>query len=257
MSFFDNDDVSNLPKKVRNPRVLAAVIEIRFDSRINAEKVAWPLAEKLKQHYNEPSMLPSASIPREIRQKDRRLQNIPLYVMEHKETALGICVGDGMLSLTIRDFKYDTKDNFIKNFMYLYDNVKGMISNIRQLNIRYINMVDKADISPDSFNFKFEINNKTVLNVPWQSTCEFDIDSKKAKVVISNNIKYVYKDKTGSKKNETEALVLDIDVVKKIDNFEDDKIEGIIRDAQLTAKKIFFGLCSKKYIENVLVPVEL
>lgn len=257
MSFFDNVDLSSLPKKVRNSRVLAAVIEIRFASGINAEKVVWPLAEKLKQLYNEPQMLPSASIPREMRQKDKKLQNIPLYIMEHRETALAICVGDGTLGLTIRDFKYDSKDSFIKNFMYLYDNVKGMISNIHQLNIRYINMVDKADINPENFNFKFEINNKTVLNVPWQSTCEFEIDSKKAKVVISNNIKYVYKDKTGSKKNETEALVLDIDVVKKMDNFEDGKIENIIRDAQLTAKKIFFGLCSKKYIENVLVPVEL
>jgi len=252
MNLFDDVDISELPSKIEMNVLLNATIEVRFDSNIYAEMIVWPLYEKIKKEYEKPQMFPVAQIPQDVRKQNPNFNSVLLYAINGKNN-ISIGCGDGILNITLLNFSYDTWDKLFEQFKIIYGLLEDTIPNIKRVGVRYINVINKEYVNPDNFTFNFIVRDKTLLNMPLMSVFEFDIDEKKAKVNISNKVQYKYLEK-GEQKTQDNALVIDIDVIdeKDISNRE---LGEATKDCHTSLKKIFFGLCSQKFINDELHPI--
>lgn len=255
MSLFDDVDVSKLPTKIEMNVLLNATIEIRFDPDIYAEMIVWPLYEKIKNDYEKPQMFPVAQIPREIRKQNPNpnFKSVLLYAISGKDNNISIGCGDGILNITLLNFSYNTWDKLFEQFNSIYEMLVDTIQGITRVGVRYINVIDSKYVSPDNFTFDFVVRDGNLLNMPLRSVFELDIDEKNAKVSISNKAKYQYLE-NGEHKTKEDALVIDIDVIAE-KNIRNDELKQATKDCHTTLKKIFFGLCSEKFINDDLRPI--
>lgn len=253
MSLFDDVDISKLPSKIDMNVLLNATIEVRFDSDIYAEMIVWPLYEKIKDRYAKPQMFPVAQIPQDVRKQNPNFKSVLLYAINSKDNNISIGCGDGVLNITLLNFSYDTWDKLFEQFKTIYELLEDNIPVIKRVGVRYINVIDKEYVNPDNFTFKFTVRDETLLNTPLVSIFEFDIDGKKAKVNISNKARYQYFE-DGEEKNKNDVLIIDIDVIDEKD-IQNSELGQATKDCHTSLKKIFFGLCSEKFINDDLHPV--
>lgn len=253
MSLFDDVDVSKLPTKIEKNVLLNATIEVRFDSDIYAEMIVWPLYEKIKDDYEKPQMFPVAQIPREVRKQNPNLDNVVLYAINKEDNTVSIGCGDGVLNITLLNFSYETWDELYGQFKSIFEKLEDTILNINRVSVRYINVIDKEYVYPDNFTFNFIVRDETLLNMPLMSVFEFDIDGKRAKVNISNKAQYKCLE-SGEQKTRNDVLIIDIDVIDKKDILNGE-LGKATKDCHTSLKKIFFGLCSEKFINDDLRPV--
>ncbi len=254
MSLFDDVRVSDLPSKIEYNSILNAIIEVRFTSDRPAELIVWPLYEALKEKFNIPQITPYGQVPREVRASNPDFAGQILYTIPSKDFTYTIGIGDGIFRMELGNFKYNTWKEFIEGFDHIHNIIQQNITGITRVGVRYVNIFNTPASDVENFTFDFKVKNKSLLDYAMQSVFEFPIDERKARVSVVNRVKYKYFDDDGnSQSGGDDALAIDIDVVYN-KNIDKNNIIDIINYSHLSVKKIFFGMCTEKFKNQVLKP---
>lgn len=255
MSLFDDIKVSDLPSKIESNNILDAVIEIRFIAEQQTEMLVWPLYEAIKDNYNIPQITPFGRIPEEVRRENPNFREQILYKISHKDYTYSIGIGDGIFRMELGNFKYRSWQKFVDEFKSINDIVQKNIKEISRVGVRYVNVFDAPDSKIENFTLDYKLRNESLFNYSIQSIFEFPIDERIARVSVLNRVKYKYMDESGKEqlRGNKETIIIDIDVIYG-NNVEKNNIMEAIEYSHTSVKKIFFGMCTDKFIKNTLRP---
>lgn len=251
MSLFDVK-VSDLPSKIEYKCLLNAIIEVQYTSDIKAEIITWALYEKIKENYRIPKTTSFGRIPQEVRSTNPELRSQVLYNIESNDAVYTIGIGDGIFSLSLSNFRYDSWESFLNVFKEVFGILKDGEIQVKRISVRYINVFAGELVNNENFTFDFVIGKNNLFDYPLQTVFEFKIDDRIARVNIVNQAKYFYME-NGTRIDKDNALALDIDVIY-VQDVNKNNICDVLIISQLAVKKIFFGMCKEKFIKNVLKP---
>lgn len=130
-----------LPKALKNPPLVEALFEIRFDSTVEAAGDLLPgLLYGRYKPKAEPSALQLANLPREFRGQDPALRYAPLHRLQAGSAVLQ--VGDHVAALSHTDH-YPGWRGFRKEIHDMVDHLASteLIASIERFSLRYINVL--------------------------------------------------------------------------------------------------------------------
>lgn len=255
MSLFDDIKISDLPTKVENNKILKAIIGITFTTEKQAEILAFSLYNTIQNEFKTPESTQFARIPFEIRSQDHNFKNKILYSIVSKDNKYRIEIGDDIFNLSIDNFSYETWQELKDRFQSIYKDFQNEITKIRSFWIRYINIFDEPLSNAENFNFDFKLRKESLLSYPMNSSFEIKMDDRVTQITVVNQAKYFYTDKSGNRINKDNALAIDISLFYNKETPKTE-IEEPLENSHKIIKKIFFGLCTEKFIKNALIPIK-
>lgn len=234
-----------LPKRLGNPPVKEAVIEIRFESEIPEEAVFGIVWSRLNKLFDNTEECPILQIPKNLRDADPNLKFVPQYKFTCENSTCQLNPRAVGISMN----KYSDWSDFYNEAMKVVEAVHDVLfKKIIRMGVRYINLFDFDIFSSDKLllNVKIGAHEDCSENIITRAVfCQDDI---KTTVICQNNANVLLKDKpkfTGS--------ILDIDSFFETEFFPENhkKIGEKLISIHKVLKKEFFTILSEDYIKQL------
>lgn len=232
-----------LPLKITPCPIFDTNIEIRFDAILPAEAIFGVLYDKFKEEYKTFEKLPILQLPDELRLNDPNLVFQPHYKL--KKDDFIIQIGPKMLSVGGTG-EYVGWDAFSEEVKKIFSKAKDLniFSSINRLGLRYINFFDfnifekiKLEISLDGKNLA-------------QEQSLFRTSSRSGDFL--NNLQITNKTNIAKNGKVMSGSILDIDIsLDKAGPDIYDGLDGLIEDAHLEEKTLFYSLLCNDFLETL------
>ena len=149
--------MEQLPKKLENDPIVDAIIEVRFETKMNPNVVFALIYGKVREKFDGKKVLslPFSQMPPDIIRQDPALKYKPLYRIEGDECSLQI--GAQMIALSSK-VPYIGWDCFSTMFYEIVNLCFECFDKISRLGLRYINFFE-GDIS-NKININFSLSEK-------------------------------------------------------------------------------------------------
>ena len=149
--------MEQLPKKLENDPIVDAIIEVRFETKMNPNVVFALISGKVREKFDGKKVLslPFSQMPPDIIRQDPALKYKPLYRIEGDECSLQI--GAQMIALSSK-VPYIGWDCFSTMFYEIVNLCFECFDKVSRLGLRYINFFE-GDIS-NKININFSLSEK-------------------------------------------------------------------------------------------------
>lgn len=149
--------MEQLPKKLENDPIVDAIIEVRFETKMNPNVVFALIYGKVREKFDGKKVLslPFSQMPPDIIRQDPALKYKPLYRIEGDECSLQI--GAQMIALSSK-VPYIGWDCFSTMFYEIVNLCFECFDKVSRLGLRYINFFE-GDIS-NKININFSLSEK-------------------------------------------------------------------------------------------------
>lgn len=149
--------MEQLPKKLENDPIVDAIIEVRFETKMNPNVVFALIYGKVREKFDGKKVLslPFSQMPPDIIRQDPALKYKPLYRIEGDECSLQI--GAQMIALSSK-VPYIGWDRFSTMFYEIVNLCFECFDKVSRLGLRYINFFE-GDIS-NKININFSLSEK-------------------------------------------------------------------------------------------------
>lgn len=237
-------DRNKLPVRIENCPIIDALVELRFETKINANAVFGMIYGALMEKYpGNVENLPIMQLPEAVRMSDPALRYKPLYRINNNNVLIQI--GTDVISISSRMpyIGWDAFKGHVLNIIQLITNA-GIISRVVRLGHRYVNFFDSDIREKITMSFKmtegYSIQNlmitTQVKDSDFENTVQF---SNSAALNIG----------TPNQKN---GSIIDIDTFREYPNggFMED-VEKEIENAHQSEKTLFFSLLKPEFIASL------
>lgn len=233
-----------LPSKIEHCPIIDALIEIRFNAKINRNAVFGVIYNLIMDVYTGAvTNLPILQIPEPIRDADPNLKYKPLYRIENERFIIQI--GPDVLCISSK-MPYKGWEEFSDHTISIIDRLrKNVIGKVIRLGHRYINFFE-GDITNDmtmSFSMTegYEVNNlligSGIKDGEFINTLQF-----------SNNATYT----SNIDFQEFKGSLIDIDTSREYqDDYFLSNMKEEINKAHLCEKRLFFSLLKDDFIKSL------
>ena len=242
----------SLPKKITPDPIIQAVIEIRFEPKVQSDAVLHFVSESriVKDCFGASQELPIYQLPSPVRNSEPGLRYSPYFHLEGKGGYQGylLQVGPRAISLVSNE-PYKGSDDFLEKTHSLFSSINehGAIGKVERLGIRYIdffdfNIFDKLQLSLTIPGHELEHQSSSV-RIEFPRTGSFA----RTLHVVSNA-------KVASSKDGTEKTgsILDIDAfTDQLPSSFFQKAEELLKEGHLAQKELFFNLLKDDFIKTL------
>jgi len=239
----------DMPVKLGNSPLLEVLLEIRFKPATPAagDVLLGLLYSNLKADYPAVVPLPTATIPREIKDSNPNLAYLPSHRIGGEE--MSIQVGDRIVALSTT--KYPGWSKFKTQAVELLDSIREteLVTSIERVSFRYINVIDaQPDEDQLSFlNIRFEIVGRRPPQKGLHLRSEFDEKDFITVIQIAPNAAA----KTPSGRA-TSGLLIDLDTIRSTpppDFFVSP--ENLLEQGHNAVKRVFYSLLTEDTLQRL------
>lgn len=231
----------SLPKNINPCPIVDALLEVRFNCKINANAVFGLIYSVLKEDFQKVETLPILQLPDIVRASDPNLKYKPHYKILNDKFVIQI--GPDVISISSFP-KYLGWESFSEVIFDVLSKVEstGIINIVERIGIRYINFFE-ANIF-EKVNLKVCIGADDILYKNTIVRTEIEQGEFSSTLQIANNA--IINERIGS--------IIDIDtfVTKNLESFFSRKID-IINSGHLKEKELFYSLLKTEFL-NTLNP---
>lgn len=237
-------DRTNLPIRIENCPIVDALVEIRFETNVNANAVFGLIYGALMNRYpGDVTNLPIMQLPEAVRMSDPSLKFKPLYRINNKNVLIQI--GTDVISIG-SPLPYIGWESFKKHVLEIIRLIHegNIISRVVRLGHRYVNFFESDLLDNITMSFKmtdgYAIQNLVITTQVKDSNFDNTIQ-------FSNNA--VVNLGTPKQKN---GSIIDIDTFRDYsDKYFLDNIEEEIEKAHQCEKTLFFSLLKPEFIDSL------
>lgn len=231
--------MEQLPKKLENDPIVDAIIEVRFETKMNPNVVFALIYGKVREKFDGKKVLslPFSQMPPDIIRQDPALKYKPLYRIEGDECSLQI--GAQMIALSSK-VPYIGWNRFSTMFYEIVNLCFECFDKVSRLGLRYINFFE-GDIS-NKININFSLSEKyepSRLNIQAEVVVD-DIPS-----TIQYTPNAVWQEKAGA--------VIDIDTFKSYTDGSPGLKElfSDIESVHTCEKTVFCSLLKDEFLQKL------
>ncbi len=237
-------DSTQLPVSIENCPIIDALIELRFETKVNPNAVFGMIYSVLMEKYpGEIINLPILQLPEAVRNTDPALKYKPLYRIVNKEVLIQI--GPDVMSIS-SVIPYIGWDNFKRHVVEIVHLVSesNIINRVSRLGHRYINFFESNILDQITMSFKMTEGYRTQNLQITTQVKDRDFDNT---IQFSNSA--MLNVNLPSQKN---GSIIDIDTFREYnDNCFLENIVTEIENAHKTEKTLFFSLLKPDFIKSL------
>lgn len=231
--------MEQLPKRLEHDPIVDAIIEVRFETKMNPNVVFALIYGKVREKFDGKKVisLPISQIPPDIIRQDPALKHKPLYRIEGDDCSLQI--GAQMIALSSR-IPYIGWNRFSTMFYEIVNLCFEYFDKVSRLGLRYINFFE-GDIS-NKININFSLSEKYEprrLNIQTE--------------VIVDNIPSTLQYTPNAVWQEKAGAVIDIDTFKSYKESSPGLYElfSDIEAVHKCEKKVFCSLLKDHFLQEL------
>lgn len=232
----------NLPKNINPCPIVDALIEVRFDTRINANAVFGMIYSVLQKDFPRVETLPILQLPEIVRTSDPNLKYKPYYKISDERFVIQI--GPDVISISSFP-EYLGWNCFSKTIFNVLSKIEGIgiIDIVERIGIRYINFFEHNIF--EKINLKVSIGSEDILYKNTIIRTEIEQGEYSSYLQIANNANI----------NGKHGSIIDIDtfLTKNLKSFSSRNVD-IINIGHLKEKELFFSLLKPEFL-NELNPI--
>jgi uncharacterized protein (TIGR04255 family) len=227
-----------LPTALKNPPLVEAVVEIRFDAEVPDDVVAAMVWSALKDDYE--NFKPNAmhNIPSAVRSKDPNLMYLPDFTLDNKVSRIDV----GAKSFVFRLKKYSQWDDFISVLGDTFEKVRNNIKpRIQRIGLRYVNKLEL-----DLFT-----GNRVEVSIKFSGIELSDQDTVVRTTFVDGDVKIAV---VCASQREKQGWVSYIDIDAFVESQEilnSKDLVVLLNVSHEALKKKFFSILSQEYIQEL------
>lgn len=237
-----------LPKKIQPCPIVEAIVEVRFESKVEDAAIFGLIYKEVKEKYpGEVQKLPILLLPEEIRSKDSNLKYMPFYKLSKDNLSLQI--GPNVISLLCSK-EYIGWERFSEAIRESFKLIQkaDIVKQITRLGIRYINFFE--------FDILKSINLQIMKKDEPLSSTETLLQVKVPSGRFINTLKVANTAKITTNKEPKEqrfGSIIDIDT--EIENMEEEDffggMKGLLDAGHKEEKILFFDLLKPEFLKTL------
>lgn len=241
-----------LPKKITPDPIVQAVIEIRFEPKVQADAVFHFVSESetVKTCFGNLSTLPVYELPAMVRKNEPGLKYSPYFQLEGLKEYIGytLQVGPRVLSL-VTNGSYKGSKDFLPKTSKLFSSVynHGAIGKVERLGVRYIDFFEVNIF--DHVKLKIDFPEQSVEHKNSSIRLEFPVKDGFIRTLhlASNMMVNLVKEQNGKK-----GSILDIDSYTESlpTSFLSDP-EPLLLKGHFAQKELFYSLINEEFLRSL------
>lgn len=240
-----NIDQVKVPVKIDPCPIINARVEFRFDPSVADNDVIGIVYKEFNKDYPVLKGLPGLQIPKEIIKDDKELLYAPYYELSSKDGKRDFKIGARSFSLVSSD-PYEGWSSFYKRIKDIAQRMGKLLifEKYKRVGILYANKFDTNIF--DVTDIFIKVRNDRLGDL--ETNINFALMYKKFtnRIRVANNVNF-------KKKGEVTSKGSLIEIATYTEDLEGD-IMGIVDDAHLVEKKVFFTLLNDNFIKKQLKP---
>ena len=238
------ESIQQLPVSIEKCPIIDALIELRFEAKVNPSAVFGMIYSVLMEKYPGNIVnLPILQLPEAVRNSDPALKYKPLYRIINKEVLIQIGPDVISISSVIPYIGWDRFKGHVVEIVNLVSN-SNIINRVLRLGHRYINFFESNILEQITMSFKMTEGYcpQNVQITTQVKDCDFD------NTIQFSNSAMLNVNMPGQKN----GSIIDIDTFREYsDNFFLGNIVSEIENAHKTEKTLFFSLLKPDFIESL------
>jgi uncharacterized protein (TIGR04255 family) len=243
---------TSLPKKITPDPIIQAVIEIRFEPKVQGDAVLHFVSESriVKDYFGTAQELPIYQLPPPVRNSEPGLRYSPYFHLEGGGGYQGylLQVGPRAISL-VSNAPYKGSEDFLEKTHSLFSSINehGAIGKVERLGIRYIdffdlNIFDKLTLSLTIPGHKLQHQSSSVR-------IEFPKAGSFARILHIMSDAKVASSTDGTEKT---GSILDIDAfTDHLPSPFFQQAEALLREGHRAQKDLFFSLLKDEFLASL------
>jgi uncharacterized protein (TIGR04255 family) len=235
------------PVKISPCPIKEAIIELKFDSKLPIDGIAWKLVDLLKDYF-QPHLqkLPGMDIPEIIRSQDENLKYQVHCILQGDNYRLNIAP----VSISISCInEYTGWKNYLDVVTRIFGKIinEGFIDKVTTVGLRYISFFKDVNIIENSnIDFKIKLDNFNNSQSQIRTVLELE-DGFRAILNLANGATIFLPPHN----SQLFGALVDIDVIKEnIISTNVSQILSMIDKAHTYEKNIFFEILNKDYLTS-------
>ena len=233
-----------LPVSIEKCPIIDALIELRFEAKVNPSAVFGMIYSVLMEKYPGNIVnLPILQLPEAVRNSDPTLKYKPLYRIVNKEVLIQIGPDVMSISSVIPYIGWERFKGHVVEFVHLISN-SNIINRVSRLGHRYINFFESNILDQITMSFKMTegYHSQNVQITTQVKDCDFD------NTIQFSNSAMLNVNMPGQKN----GSIIDIDTFREYsNNYFLENIVSEIENAHITEKTLFFSLLKPDFIESL------
>jgi len=223
------------PKSINPDRLIDAIVEIRYYSRLPLELLIGIFFDSLDDSYNY-SNRPTTRVNSNL-----TIGSNPLF---YNDKIKILCTNGSLIFNILSNYiGWENYEKEIRNFVAQINNKKSKIEKFTRVGVRYISEYEEINIH-NKFNFNFDFGMPDIKSDIYTFRSEFTKDTLKVFLNLQNNIR-----QKKSENNNIRISTVDVDVSN--DNLNCTSLDQIMietKKAHDLQKEVFYRLMKEDFL---------